>query len=59
MEYITEGGDMYENCSGKEPEVPVRHSPHDIRHKKRGRITEKGAQGEPPLAVSQDTEYEP
>ncbi len=44
MEYITEGGDMYENCSGKEPEVPVRHSPHDIRHKKRGRITEKGAQ---------------
>jgi hypothetical protein len=43
MEYITEGGDMYENCSGKEPEVPVRHSPHDIRHKKRGRITEKGA----------------
>ena len=37
---------MYENCSGKEPKVPVRHSPHDIRHKKRGRITEKGAQGE-------------
>ncbi len=34
---------MYENSSGKESEIPVRHTANDIRHKKRGRIVKTAA----------------